>query len=461
MNESPSWDQAAVEQLHQKLKAPSVFTILGIEQTYDKYAIHEALKKLKKEVSDVIRVLPDSHPYRVAFPGRVNEIYSFIQHPLQTFILQQAESMGVDLSDTAARDILESKYLEENVPLLLKNEKYMEAFPLAKRFVELMPEDPQALATLYTAQVFCSGSIEVQKEAILSLMSQAENNINSVELQLYAASAALHLNKREQAKGCIVRAENIAKNDPRVAAMRERISQKPKAEPTKAKQKTKRSNKKLSQVEVTDTTAIKMVVATFIVILITWFLALPMGMASQEPQYEISHAFWLIRRLILIGAAFTFYFFVFEKKPTNLLEDVGTSTPPLATPVAIALGIVLGLTSEFVPTGSTSLNVLGAFFHSAAYSLFFWGLLNYCFVQATGHSLGGVLVTSLLVGIYHLTFPTIVGLDLVWIFLWIGQYILLMGILPGVLWYRGGETIVPPFAYCLTINLVIIFKGAI
>ena len=118
--------------------------------------------------------------------------------------------------------------------------------------------------------------------------------------------------------------------------------------------------------------------------------------------------------------------------------------------MAIVMGVLLGLASEFVPTGSPALNVFGAFFHSAAYTVFFWGLLNYCFVQATGHSLGGVLVTSLLVGIYHLTFPTIVGLDLVWIFLWIGQYILLMGIVPGVLWYRGGETIVPPFLYCLT-----------
>ena len=112
MSENQSWDRAAIEQLHQKLKAPSIFTILGIEQTYDKYTIHEALKKLKAEVSEAIGVLPDSHPYRIAFPGRVNEIYSFIQHPLQTFILQQAESMGVDLADTAARDILESKYLE-------------------------------------------------------------------------------------------------------------------------------------------------------------------------------------------------------------------------------------------------------------------------------------------------------------------------------------------------------------
>ena len=40
-------------------------------------------------------------------------------------------------------------------------------------------------------------------------------------------------------------------------------------------------------------------------------------MAAQEPQYEISHAFWLIRRLILIGAAFAFYFFIFEKKPNQ------------------------------------------------------------------------------------------------------------------------------------------------
>ena len=196
----------------------------------------------------------------------MNEIYNFVQHPLQTFILQQAESMEVDLSDTAARDILESKYLEENVPELIKSEKYSEALPLAKRLSELMPEDPLALAALHTAQVFCSGSIEVQKEAISSLMNQAEHNANSVVLQLYAASASLHLNRIEQAKGCVVRAENVAKNDPNVVAMREKLTKKPAVEPKQAKKRIKRTNKKMSQVEITDSTAIKMVAATFGVI---------------------------------------------------------------------------------------------------------------------------------------------------------------------------------------------------
>ena len=62
MPETQSWDKNSIERLHQKLKAPSIFTILGIEQTYDKQVIHQAINRLKDEVNEAIGVLPRISP---------------------------------------------------------------------------------------------------------------------------------------------------------------------------------------------------------------------------------------------------------------------------------------------------------------------------------------------------------------------------------------------------------------
>ena len=207
--------------------------------------------------------------------------------------------------------------------------------------------------------------------------------------------------------------------------------------------------------------AIKIAAGSLVVVLLTWVLAIPLGMAYQEPQYEITNAFWLIRRLLIAAVAVVLYYFVYQKNPRDMIEDLGVTVPPMATPVAVVLGVVLGLASDFAPTGNTSLNVLGAFLHSAAYTIFFWGLLNHCFAKALGHGFGGIMVTSLVVGLYHFSFPTIIALEGVWLTLWIGQYMVFMGIVQVLLWDRGGQTIVPPFLYCLAINLVIIFANAI
>ncbi|MBL93522.1 MAG: hypothetical protein CMH56_17110 [Myxococcales bacterium] len=459
---SPPRSEQEIETLHRRLKASSVFTILQLQPTYDLSEIHASLQSLKKEVLACIATLPESHPYRLSFPGRLNEIHDFINQPLQRFILNQAQSMGVDLSDIAARNILESKFLDERVPTLLDSEKYEEALPLAERMVSLSPEDTHSQAALYTARVFCSGSVEVQKESITGLMKIAEDAPASLDLQVYTARASLHVNRKEQAKGAVVRAEQINAKDPRVMALREQLSRKtvsPKKDaPGKAtpgpRPSVVRGDKDISK-------AIKIGVGSLLVILLTWVLAIPMGMASTEPQYEITNAFWLIRRFLLIGAAFIFYYFIYEKNPQEMADDIGLTLPPMATPVAIVLGIFLGLASDFVPTGNTSLNVLGAFIHAAAYAIFFWGLLNHCFSRATGHGFAGVVITSLLVGLYHFSFPTIVGLEGVWMTLWIGQYMIFMGVIPGLLWDRGGQTVIPPFAYCLTINLLIVFKSAL
>ena len=67
----------------------------------------------------------------------------------------------------------------------------------------------------------------------------------------------------------------------------------------------------------------------------------------------------------------------------------------------------------------------------------------------------------MLVGLYHFSYPTIYALEGVWMMLWIAQYTVFMGLVPGLLWDRGGQTVIPPFAYCLTINLLIIFKSVI
>ena len=126
--------------------------------------------------------------------------FLFINQPLQRFIFTQASSMGVDLSDVAARNILESKFLEERVPNLLDSGKYEEALPLAERYAELAPDDPHAQAALYTAKVFYGGSVEVQ-ESITAPDDGRGGNPCRLGLTTLYSVLPMHLNRREKAKG--------------------------------------------------------------------------------------------------------------------------------------------------------------------------------------------------------------------------------------------------------------------
>lgn len=294
--------------------------------------------------------------------------------PVDAFLQRRAADLRLDLGNEDNRRSLEIEYLSKNVPRGVVAKAWQAVAPLADRWLQLAPQDPQAIVcqarARYGASPFTLPSL------LTSVEKAAQANRKSAELQYLYADLVWETGDRKAFETALrAYAALVPANDRQLVELVNR--------------------KRAARGDVDLSPAVAGGVAAA-VLLFTTVAAMAMG--SKESPGDPTAGIWLVRHaLLLVGTLVTVG--LTSPSVVNALRALATPGPTIFLVIATAGGLaaeglfawVYGI-GQAPPGFSLPLALVAAFLDVVTQRLFFQFALQHHFETAGDKRFGVVVV---------------------------------------------------------------------